>query len=106
MAYTGAPAFGMQLSDSAASQHSQLLADGVAATPEEVDEAVKQYYAQGPHPLPPGCEASAIKLFVGNIPKQLTEAELKPIFSCIGPVARISVVRSCSMSGLSTACCS
>jgi RNA recognition motif. (a.k.a. RRM, RBD, or RNP domain) len=76
-----------------ASQPRQLLADGVPASPEDVDEAVRQYFAQGQHPLPASCEPNAIKLFVGNIPKQLTEAELKPIFACVGPVARISVVR-------------
>jgi RNA recognition motif. (a.k.a. RRM, RBD, or RNP domain) len=78
-------------------QARQLLPDGVVATPKEVDEAVRQYFAQGQHPLPASCEPNAIKLFVGNIPKQLSEAELKPIFSCIGPVARISVVRNWSL---------
>lgn len=91
MAYLGQPVFSGHQPPGL--QARQLLLDGVAATPEEVNEAVRQYYAQGPHPLPPGCEPNAIKLFVGNIPKQLTEADLKPIFSCIGPCARISVVR-------------
>jgi hypothetical protein len=70
----------------------QLLADGVAATADEVEHAFRLYFEQGQHPLPTGCDSNAIKLFVGNIPKQLTEAELKPIFSSIGPVARLSVV--------------
>jgi RNA recognition motif-containing protein len=68
------------------------LPDGVAATPEEVDTAIRQYFMEGQHPLPPGCEPDAVKLFVGNIPKHLTEQQLRPVFECIGPVVRLSVV--------------
>lgn len=79
---------------SVAPEPRQLLADGVPPSTAEVDEAVRQYFEYGQHPLPPGCDPDAIKLFVGNIPKQLTEPELKPIFQCIGPVARLTIVRA------------
>ena len=70
-----------------------LLQDGVVATADEVDSAVRQYFAHGQHPLPVGCDADAIKLFVGNIPKQMSEAELRSVFTHVGPVARVSLVR-------------
>lgn len=44
-------------------------------------------------PPPPGCAPDAIKLFVGNIPKNYTEEMLKPIFESSGKVVELVVVR-------------
>lgn len=36
---------------------------------------------------PPGCAPDAYKLFVGNIPKNYTEEELRPFFESVGQVS-------------------
>eukprot|EP01025_Chloroclados_australasicus_P044764 TRINITY_DN4878_c0_g1_i2.p1 TRINITY_DN4878_c0_g1~~TRINITY_DN4878_c0_g1_i2.p1 ORF type:complete len:512 (-),score=75.32 TRINITY_DN4878_c0_g1_i2:3203-4738(-) len=41
---------------------------------------------------PPGCDADAIKLFVGSIPPKYTEDTLRPYFEKIGDVIEISVL--------------
>eukprot|EP00879_Flechtneria_rotunda_P003486 GHRR01003715.1.p1 GENE.GHRR01003715.1~~GHRR01003715.1.p1 ORF type:complete len:499 (+),score=190.43 GHRR01003715.1:1683-3179(+) len=42
---------------------------------------------------PAGCAPDAYKLFVGNVPKALTEEELRPVFESVGPVVELVVVR-------------
>eukprot|EP00955_Chlamydomonas_euryale_P092622 364724-Chlamydomonas_euryale.AAC.8 len=42
---------------------------------------------------PPGCAPDAVKLFVGGIPKCCTEGQLLPIFSALGTVVDLIVVR-------------
>lgn len=46
------------------------------------------------HDVPPlGCNADAMKLFVGNIPKTYTADSLRPLFEAIGTVVELVVVR-------------
>ncbi|KAG2497791.1 hypothetical protein HYH03_004063 [Edaphochlamys debaryana] len=46
-----------------------------------------------PTETPPlGCNADAIKLFVGNIPKSCTEEQLLPLFQSIGKVVELVIV--------------
>lgn len=46
------------------------------------------------HDVPPlGCNADAMKLFVGNIPKTYTAESLRPLFEAIGTVVELVVVR-------------
>lgn len=42
---------------------------------------------------PPGCAPDAIKLFIGNVPKSYTSEHLRPIFSSIGTVVELVIVR-------------
>jgi len=42
---------------------------------------------------PTGCAQDAIKLFIGNIPKQCTEEQLLPFFETIGKVVELVIVR-------------
>jgi len=49
--------------------------------------------ADGVETPPAGCQADAIKLFVGNIPKACTEEQLMPFFETIGKVVELVIVR-------------
>jgi RNA recognition motif-containing protein len=42
---------------------------------------------------PPGCAPDAYKLFVGNVPRSCTEAELMSLLSAVGPVIELVVMR-------------
>ncbi|GAX72674.1 hypothetical protein CEUSTIGMA_g130.t1 [Chlamydomonas eustigma] len=42
---------------------------------------------------PAGCDADAIKLFVGNIPKLCTEEQLQPFFETVGKVVELVIVK-------------
>lgn len=46
------------------------------------------------HEIPPlGCQDDAIKLFIGNVPKSITAENLRPLFTSIGTVVELVVVR-------------
>jgi len=48
----------------------------------------------GPPETPPaGCAPDAIKLFVGNIPRQYTEDQLLPFFETVGKVVELVIIR-------------
>lgn len=42
---------------------------------------------------PAGCNPDAIKLFVGNIPRNYTEDQLRPFFETVGQVVELVIVR-------------
>lgn len=70
-----------------------LLPDGVIPSPEDVERAIDEYLRSRLHPTPKGCDRDAVKLFIGNLPKNLSEINLQPFFEQVGPIVTIMVVR-------------